>query len=75
MVILRIHDLVAEIYEPVFAGENGPAAIRAFQEVVNNPESRYHKWPNDFNLVQVGHFETNSPEIYADKPHIILVTG
>lgn len=75
MVILRIHDLVAQVFENPVCGDNGPSAIRSFEEAINNPESRYHKWPNDFELVQVGHYESNSPNIYPDDPPIVLVQG
>ncbi len=75
MVILRIHDLISQLYEAPFPGDNGPSAIRGFEDALQNPETRYGKWPNDFDLLQVGHYEANSPDIVADHPHIRLAQG
>lgn len=65
MVIVRIHDLVAEIYHSTFPADSVGSAIRSFEEACKDSNSPYGKYPKDFDLYQVGHFTADSPEIEA----------
>lgn len=68
MVIVRIRDLVAEIYHSPFPAESIGSAVRAFEEACKDPNTPYGKYPKDFILYQVGEFRAEDPEITAVAP-------
>lgn len=75
MVIVRIRDEVAELWEAPVPAESNGSATRNFEEMCANPEHKYGKWPEHFTLWQVGHWETNEPEIFPTKQPIRLSEG
>ena len=55
--IYAIYDNKAKAFMQPFTTQNAELAIRTFKEHVNNPESIFHRHPNDFCLYEVGTFD------------------
>lgn len=61
--IYSIYDKQSEIYGRPFYAVNDILAKRTFETIANNPESDIHKYPQDYKLVKLGHFDTKSGHI------------
>lgn len=57
-----IFDQKAAAYFPPFYLQNKALAIRTFGDMVNNPESRINKHPEDYTLFHLGQWNDNSSE-------------
>jgi hypothetical protein len=71
--IFSIYDNVAEIYEPPFVEKNKGTAIRRIQDLIqNNPNSPYSKFPDNFILTHIGHFDNEDGTILDLKPENVI---
>lgn len=55
-----IKDLKAEAFLPIFPSSTVGMAKRVFMEHVNNPESQFNKYPEDFVLFEIGEFDDST---------------
>mgnify|MGYP000547887757 CR=1 FL=1 len=62
-----IYDSKAEAFNQPFFAEKDGLAIRIFTDHVNNPESIWGKYPHDFTLFHVGHFDSESGSLEPEK--------
>lgn len=66
--IFSVYDRKAEFYGPIFLFSAVGEALRAFQELVNDPQSTPGKYPDDFELYRLGYYDegtgslTHNPE-------------
>lgn len=55
-----VRDRKANVYwKPVYERDH-VMAIRGFEDTCKNPESSFHKWPGDFELLHLGKFDENT---------------
>lgn len=66
--LYTIYDQKAEIYLPPFCFPTHGAAVRAFTETVNDPQSNIAKHPEDYNLFYIGTWDDNSALFEAASP-------
>ena len=75
--LYSIKDAKTGFMTPVL--EHGdPAALRNFSAAVNQPDSLFHQYPNDFALYKVANFDTDtgidpvlSPILIADAAEVL----
>lgn len=67
-----IHDKKAKTYETLFCVPNNAYAIRSFSEAVNK-DTPYGKYPEDFELVQLGTYDQETGKIMALPSPAILI--
>jgi len=72
MKIFSIHDSKAEAYlTPNFFKTTGEA-LRAFETTTKNPDTQFNKYPHDFTLVEIGHYDELTGTLTSnDKPTIL----
>lgn len=63
-----VRDIAGENFSPPFVARNDKEATRNFQIACQNPESNMAKWPEDYDLLQVGEFDEINGLI-APVPH------
>lgn len=66
--VFSIYDIKAELFNtPFFMGTNGEA-IRAFKDLVNNPDSTPGRHPEDYRLMCIGSFDNASGSFSDEGP-------
>lgn len=70
--IFAIRDAKALAFGQPFFSQTKGTAIRSFQETVNDPNSPFHKYPDDYSLFEIGIFDDEKGTIEAlDIPQVI----
>lgn len=57
MKLITIQDIKAECFLPVQTFKTKVDGIRAFETAVNNPDSQFNKYPEDFIMHEIGDFD------------------
>ena len=58
--VYSIYDSKAEVFNPpIFLHKDGEA-IRAFDQICNDPESDFNKWPGDYTLFRIGEWDNET---------------
>lgn len=70
--IYTAYDSKVENYLPPFFVKTKGAALRAFTEFVNDPNTQFHKHPADYTLFEIGEFDENSGQIAPYETKINL---
>lgn len=66
--IIAVYDVKSACYaRPVAVPADG-AAIRSFQDAVNDKSTEYHKHPEDYAMFNIGTYDDQSGEITSSKP-------
>lgn len=61
--IFSVYDSKVEAYlQPFFSPSNG-AALRAFTDIVNDPNSQFSKHPEDYTLFVIGEYNDETAKI------------
>lgn len=69
--VFTIYDVKSFTYgPPVCFGKVGEA-LRWFCDLIAEPQSTICKYPNDFQLFEIGEYEDTSAELISAKPHLI----
>lgn len=55
--LLSVYDAKINSYKDVFTAEHSGAAIRGFEDAVNNPKTELHQHPEDFYLYELGQYD------------------
>jgi len=71
--IYAIRDRALDAYNRPFFLQADGAAIRAFQDEINNKESELSKHPDDYDLYTIGSFDDNKGVISAHEPLQIAI--
>jgi hypothetical protein len=69
--IYSVKDLKAETFAQPWFQRNDALAMRAFGQIVENPETDWHKWHEDYSLYSIGEFNTETAEIIPHTPNQI----
>jgi len=70
--MFSIYDRKAEVHQPPLYCHNIGHAMRVFQDVFRTPDSVLSRYPEDFQVFEVGTFDDQSALIVGlDKPHLV----
>ena len=69
--LIAVFDRKAEVYGEVYNAVSRAVAIRDFEAACNMPDSKFAKWPEDFQLVSVGEFDPVTGHIESWEPKVI----
>lgn len=61
--MFAVFDDKSKAFEPPFCMSTIGLATRAFSDSVNNPESPWHRHPEDYTLFHLGEFDTSSAAV------------
>lgn len=68
-ILLAVYDLKAGTYSgPPYGAPTRGVGERTFTELVRNPETLMHKYPEDFELHEVGEFDLATGLLKALEP-------
>lgn len=67
-----VYDRKAGTYGQPFALATRGVAMRTFESWVTDPNSFFAKFPDDFELFEVGEFDTISGELRSIKPDFVI---
>ena len=71
--LYSVHDTLAGIYYMPFQTMAVQPAIRAFTDIVNDPNQSIYRNPSDYNLMQIGTFDDSTGMLSPfDKPEFIV---
>lgn len=66
--VIAIFDIkVGAFAKPVAVPADG-AGVRAFQDAVNDPNTEYHKHPEDYSVWNIGTYDDNTAIMESKKP-------
>lgn len=71
--VYSFYDSKAKTYHTPFFLKQDGQAIRAFLDLVNNPQTDIAKYPEDFSLFKLGQFDDETGCIYPDEKVPCLV--
>lgn len=63
MLCFAVRDIKAESFMTPFFEKHVSGAIRAFEFACNQKDSPYNLYPDDFELVQIGTFDTGNGDL------------
>jgi len=66
--LFAVHDSKVNGFNPPFAAPTPGTAERNFRTACSEPGSDFHRYPGDFNLYQVGYYESHSGLVEACIP-------
>lgn len=66
--IFAIRDNKAEAFNTPFFTPTKGLAIRSFQEAVNDKNTPFSKYPDDFTMFELGSFDDNTGELTMLSP-------
>lgn len=70
--LYQVYDTEAEtVIGPIVADLRHPSAIRTFYEIVANPDTLPGRYPQHFELRQIGEQDTRTGELTPVKPTVI----
>jgi len=72
MNLYTVHDKAINSYQGVIALQSERDAIEQFRVVCNQQDTAFFKHPQDFTLVQVGSFDSETAELIPMTPKIIV---
>lgn len=73
--IFTVYDSKVEAYlQPFFMRSKGEA-IRAFSELVNDPQHNFSKYPSDFTLFELAEFTDETAGLFPLKTPVSLGVG
>jgi hypothetical protein len=66
-----IYDVKAKFYNKPFYMQNDSIAIRAFNDLANDPQTDVFKHPTDFILFNIGVYDDETASIEAHDPLVL----
>jgi hypothetical protein len=75
MKLFTVHDSKAELFLNPMTFRNAGDALRAFETTVNDPQSQFHKFPDDFTLVEIASYDQDCGIIKPHDAHVILANA
>lgn len=70
--LYAVYDRCSRVYDGPIPQSNDDTAIRAFTQMVNNPQSTVAQSPEDFTLFVVGQFDNATGEIIPQVPEKLI---
>lgn len=76
-VVVGIKDLKANSFIEMGAVTNTGVAIRAFADQINrnDPQNNLYKWPDDYNIYQIGVYNPRTGQIAGNDVPALLAAG
>lgn len=76
MKLFSVHDIKAQTYLNPNVFRSSAEALRAFETTVKQPDTQFHMYPNDFSLVELGSWDSDSGLIqpYTSPKHLIVAS-
>jgi hypothetical protein len=70
--IVAVYDSTAQAYlKPIFVQSDG-AAVRSFEDAVNDPSTEFSKHPDDYSIQSLGEFDdSNATFILHQNPDVL----
>lgn len=65
--IFTVYDSKAEAYLQPFYMQSKGAAVRAFADSCNDPQSQFFKHPEDFTLFELGEYDDSTAKITSHQ--------
>ena len=62
-----VFDSASESFSPPFFAQTKGLAIRSFADLVNDPNTSVHKYPDQFTLFEIGEFHDDTGVLSATK--------
>lgn len=75
MQLFTILDVKAEQFFPPFAEENSATALRQFQDLLQDPNSRLNKHVGDYQLWRIARYRLDTAIIYPLQERELLCDG
>lgn len=66
-----VYDVKADLYMTPFFMPSIGQAIRAFTDLVNDPQSHVHRYPDEFRLEAIGSFNDNTGILVSESPSVL----
>lgn len=73
--VFSIHDSKAKAFQLPFYMPTIGAAIRAFEDLVNDRTSMAYKHPEDFMLYEIAQYDDSNAETISNHPVSLVVTA
>lgn len=70
--ICSVYDIKTKEFDQPFAVRHLADAIREFQIIAKNPQTKWGKNPEDFSLYAIGEFDDESGQLLSSSPHTLL---
>lgn len=71
--VFTVYDSAAKAFLSPFQAPTIESAIRSFREVVNREGHQFNKFPEDYTLFHIGHFELDTGMLVPQAPHSLGV--
>lgn len=73
--IIAVYDKKIGSYEKPFVAKHTGEAIRDFDHVRKDPQTKFGRNPEDFDLFHIGQYDETSGKLISLEPHIHLASG
>ena len=73
--MIATYDKKTALFGPPFVARHIGEAIREWDIVRKDTNTKFGKNPEDFDLYQIGYFDDESAQVELVKPHIHLSSG
>lgn len=73
--VFAIYDHKAKFFGAPFVMQQVGLAVRAFNDLVNEPGTSVSKHPADFSLFEVGSYDDSTAAMTSLVPHVLLGHG
>lgn len=72
MILVSVFDKKAGTYAPPMHFKHLAGCLRSFQGALENPEYSFSKFPEDFDLYEIGQFDEKTGQVLQDGPPMFL---
>jgi len=66
-----MYDRKSETYQPPLYCHNVGHALRVFGNLFAEPGQMMYRYPDDFQIFEIGRFDDLTAEVVATKPHLV----
>lgn len=70
--VCAVYDRKIQLFDPPFSVRHVGEAIREYEVVKKNPETKFGKNPEDFELYKIGEYDEHTAALTAIKPEQLL---
>lgn len=66
-----IYDRKSAIHQPPQFCHNTGHALRMYRDIFSDPKSQLHRYPEDFQIFEIGGFDDATANVMQITPHLI----
>lgn len=70
--LLAVHDIKTNLYDQPFALRSPADAVRQFEHLRAEPNTKFNKNPEDFRLMQIGFYDDETGQVQPLDKHVVL---